>query len=154
MSFWIKLAFIFIEVALVIGQSAVPNLLLECGLTFFSPYPAFGVLSYHNHYNTAAVIEWTVCLIFIFYMLSFTLDFLPALHSKHDRFPTFADRDREMQQSSMNGPSVSGGPVYSEQDPSAGHHSGVPVVNEGRDSYSSTQPMMYPTEHQNMQRAF
>jgi len=133
-SFWIKLAFIFIEVALVI---------------------AFGVMSYQSHYNTAAVLEWTVCLFFILYMLSFALDFIPALHSKHDRFPTFQERDREMHQANMNGPSVSGGPVYSEQDPEDRRHNGVPAVNEGRDSYSSTQPMMYPAgENPNMQRAF
>ena len=41
-SFWTKLAFIFIELALVI---------------------AFGVMNYQDRYNTAAVLEWTVCLV-------------------------------------------------------------------------------------------
>lgn len=38
-------------------------------------------------YNTAAVLEWTIALIFIFYVWSYVVDFLPALRSKHDRFP-------------------------------------------------------------------
>lgn len=44
-SFWIKLAFIFIEVGLAI---------------------AFGVLSYQSSKNSAAIIEWIVALIYIF----------------------------------------------------------------------------------------
>ena len=47
MSFWIKLAFIFIEVALVIG---------------------FGVCSKYRAYNAAAILEWIVSLIYIFYV--------------------------------------------------------------------------------------
>lgn len=47
MSFWIKLAFIFVEIGLVIG---------------------FGVCSYKKIYNVAAVLEWTVSLVYIFYV--------------------------------------------------------------------------------------
>ena len=47
MSFWVKLAFIFIEVALVIG---------------------FGVCSKYRAYNAAAILEWIVSLIYIFYV--------------------------------------------------------------------------------------
>ncbi|TVY55032.1 Protein sfk1 [Lachnellula suecica] len=56
-SFWIKLAFIFIEVGLVI---------------------AFGVTAYKDHYTAAAVCEWTVSLIYTLYVWSFALDFWPA----------------------------------------------------------------------------
>jgi len=47
MSFWIKLAFIFVELGLVIG---------------------FGVCSYKKMYNVAAILEWTVSLVYIFYV--------------------------------------------------------------------------------------
>jgi len=61
-SFWIKLAFIFIEIAVAI---------------------AFGVLGDKGHYNGAAVCEWVVALIYTFYVWSFALDFIPAVHTKH-----------------------------------------------------------------------
>lgn len=57
-SFWIKLAFIFIEVGLAIG---------------------FGISGRRHHYNTAAVLEWTVAFIYFFYVLSFFIDFMPAV---------------------------------------------------------------------------
>jgi hypothetical protein len=40
---------------------------------------AFVVLGYKEHYTAAAVCEWTVSLIFTFYVWSFALDFLPAI---------------------------------------------------------------------------
>lgn len=61
-SFWIKLAFIFIEVGLAIG---------------------FGVCGDRDEYNAAAILEWIVAFIFTFYVLSFAIDFLPALRTKH-----------------------------------------------------------------------
>lgn len=61
-SFWIKLAFIIIEVALAI---------------------AFGIMGRKKKYNTAAVLEWTVAFIYFFYVLSFFIDFMPAVRSKH-----------------------------------------------------------------------
>lgn len=62
LSFWIKLFFIFIEVALAI---------------------AFGVTNDRNSYNASAVLEWTVAFIFTFYILSYAIDFLPAIQTKH-----------------------------------------------------------------------
>ena len=61
-SFWIKLFFIITEVALAI---------------------AFGVCSKKHIWNVAAVLEWTVSFIYCFYVLSFFIDFLPALRTKH-----------------------------------------------------------------------
>jgi hypothetical protein len=61
-SFWIKLAFIIIEIALAI---------------------AFAVCSKQHKYNTAAVLEWTISFIYFFYVLSFFIDFLPAVRTKH-----------------------------------------------------------------------
>ncbi|KAL1987642.1 hypothetical protein VTN96DRAFT_2883 [Rasamsonia emersonii] len=61
-SFWIKLGFIVVEVALSI---------------------AFGVLMKHSHRkNVAAVLEWVIALIFTFYVLSFVIDLLPAVRTR------------------------------------------------------------------------
>lgn len=46
-SFWIKLAFIFVEIALAI---------------------AFGVTMYKGHKNIAAILEWIIALIYIFFV--------------------------------------------------------------------------------------
>lgn len=59
------------------------------------------------------------------------MDFLPAIHSKHNRFPSI-----EMGPNDVNGPSVSGGPVYAETS-EMGHHGGYGET----DSYGSNQPM-------------
>lgn len=93
-SFWIKLAFIFIEVALVIG---------------------FGVMSYKDHYNRAAVLEWIISLFYIFYQWSFIIDFLPATRTKNkgDRYlPPVKRGDDEMAMNTEAGGNMMGGPVY------------------------------------------
>ena len=61
-SFYIKLTFIVVELALCI---------------------AFGVLSDRKRYNPAAVVEWTIALIFTFYVWSFAIDFIPAVRISH-----------------------------------------------------------------------
>jgi len=61
-SFWVKLFFILFEIALVI---------------------AFGVCSKEKKYNVAAVLEWTISFIYCFYVLSFFMDFLPVVRTKH-----------------------------------------------------------------------
>ncbi len=71
MSFWIKLCFIFIEVALAI---------------------AFGVLDDRGHYNSAAVCEWTISLIYTFYVWSFAIDFIPAIRTRH-----YASKETELE---------------------------------------------------------
>jgi len=63
-SFWIKLAFILIEVALAIS---------------------FAVTNFRHAYNAAAVLEWAIAFIFTFYVFSFFMDLLPALHTKHSK---------------------------------------------------------------------
>jgi hypothetical protein len=70
-SFWIKLAFIFVELGLAI---------------------AFGVLSDKRHYNSAAVVEWVISLIYAFYVWSFAIDFLPAVRTKH-----YASKETELE---------------------------------------------------------
>ncbi|KAH8646055.1 Frag1/DRAM/Sfk1 family-domain-containing protein [Tricladium varicosporioides] len=60
-SFWVKLAFILLEVALAI---------------------AFGVTGHAKHYNAAAVLEWTIAFVFTFYVFSFFIDLLPAVRTR------------------------------------------------------------------------
>lgn len=61
-SFWIKIAFIIIELALAI---------------------AFGVFNQKESYNKAAILEWIISLVYTFYVWSFFVDFIPAVRSKH-----------------------------------------------------------------------
>ncbi|CAG8981641.1 hypothetical protein HYALB_00013711 [Hymenoscyphus albidus] len=60
-SFWIKLAFILIEVGLAI---------------------AFAVTQKTKKYDMAAILEWTVAFVFTFYVMSFFVDLIPALRTK------------------------------------------------------------------------
>jgi hypothetical protein len=63
-SFYIKLMFIIVELALAI---------------------AFGVLGNRKSYNHAAVVEWTIALVYTFYVWSFAIDFVPAVRTAHYR---------------------------------------------------------------------
>jgi len=62
MSFWVKLAFIIVEVCLAI---------------------AFGTMNTLGHYNRAAILEWVIALVYTFFVLSFFMDFIPAVRTKH-----------------------------------------------------------------------
>ena len=62
-SFWIKLAFIVLEVILAI---------------------VFAATTFGSHQNVAAVVEWTIAFIFTLYVLSFVIDLLPSVqNSRH-----------------------------------------------------------------------
>jgi len=61
-SFWLKLTFIIVEVALAI---------------------AFGVLNREKRWNAAAIVEWIIALIYTFWVMSFIIDFLPAGSPQH-----------------------------------------------------------------------
>ncbi|EGO61266.1 hypothetical protein NEUTE1DRAFT_77147 [Neurospora tetrasperma FGSC 2508] len=60
-SFWVKLAFVVVEIILAV---------------------AFASCSYTQHYNPAAVLEWTIAFIFSFYIFSFWIDLYPAVRTK------------------------------------------------------------------------
>ncbi|KAK5173362.1 uncharacterized protein LTR77_002043 [Saxophila tyrrhenica] len=93
-SFWLKLAFIIVELALAV---------------------AFGVTQYQKHYNVSAVLEWIIALIYIFFVWSFIIDFLPATKTRRpeSRFPAIKkNRDPEAAMTQANG-SMTNGPVYS-----------------------------------------
>ncbi|KAH8773356.1 putative FK506 suppressor Sfk1 [Hyaloscypha sp. PMI_1271] len=67
-SFWIKLAFILIEIALAV---------------------AFAACNFRDALNAAGILEWTIAFIFTFYVFSFFIDLLPATQTKRGRkFPT------------------------------------------------------------------
>ena len=83
-SFWIKLAFILIEVALAI---------------------VFGVLQHYDMWNAAGIVEWVIAAIYTFWVLSFTLDFLPAVQVRKDRLLA-KSRAPDMMDMGQNGGSV------------------------------------------------
>lgn len=93
-SFWMKLAFIIIELALAV---------------------AFGVTQYQSHYNVSAILEWIISLIYIFYVWSFIIDFLPARKTKRpgDRFPVIKKGHDPNPGMTEAGHNLTGGPVYS-----------------------------------------
>lgn len=107
-SFWIKLTFIFIEGGLAI---------------------AFGVLERGDGgVNKAAILEWVISLIYIFYVWSFCVDFLPAnrTRNKQDRFgPPIRADDDEMAMNTQAGGNNLGGPVYS----AGGHYNDATSQN-------------------------
>ncbi|QDS72721.1 hypothetical protein FKW77_003683 [Venturia effusa] len=107
-SFWVKLAFIIIEIALCI---------------------AFGVENTLSNYNTAAILEWVIALIYTFFVLSFFLDFIPAVRTKHHQ-----SRETE-DQMAMNESAVAPVPGYGGGGQSAGYTAGRHYANT--DSYAS-----------------
>ncbi|PNY27630.1 Protein sfk1 [Tolypocladium capitatum] len=66
-SFWVKLTFVLVELVFAI---------------------VFASASVTRHTDVAAVFEWVVAFIFTFYILSFVIDLLPAIHTK-DRSARF-----------------------------------------------------------------
>jgi Frag1/DRAM/Sfk1 family len=67
-SFWIKLAFILIEIVLAI---------------------AFAASNFRKVWNAAGILEWAIAFIFTFYVFSFFIDLLPATQTKNGKkFPT------------------------------------------------------------------
>jgi len=81
-SFWIKLTFILVEVVLAI---------------------AFGVCNFKNKYNAAGVLEWAIAFIFTFYVFSFFIDLIPAVHTKHSARKSWGDGETEMQREANDG---------------------------------------------------
>jgi len=73
-SFWMKLFFIIVEVALAI---------------------AFGALNRTHTYNAAACVEWIIAFVYTFWVLSFVVDFLPVMDVKdHMEEPAISELPR------------------------------------------------------------
>lgn len=98
-SFWIKLFFIIVEVALAI---------------------AFGVTQRNRNYNVSGVLEWIIALIYFFYVFSFFIDFIPAVHTKHHQ-------SKETSEMAMVN-NAEGGAHYANDDAGKYGHN-VPVAN-------------------------
>lgn len=81
-SFWVKLIFIFVELAVAIG---------------------FVATDFSNVSNVAAVLEWVVAFIFTFYILSFLLDLLPSVQTRHRRPQGWKDGPMGGQTAATNG---------------------------------------------------
>ncbi|EPE09416.1 fk506 suppressor [Ophiostoma piceae UAMH 11346] len=62
LSFWIKLSFVLIEVLLAI---------------------VFVSLTFTDHTNGGAAVEWVIAVFFAFYVFSFCIDLYPAVHTRH-----------------------------------------------------------------------
>lgn len=75
-SYWIKIFFILVEVALAI---------------------AFVSTNWSKTYNAAAVLEWTVAFIFTFYLASFIVDLWPARHTHDHEFDSYAAKNAPRQ---------------------------------------------------------
>lgn len=101
-SFWIKLAFIIVEVGLAIG---------------------FGVTERNHSYNTSGVLEWIIALIYFFYVLSFFIDFIPAVHTKNHQ-------SRETSEMAMVN-DAEGGQHYATEDSASRYGHNVPVGYNG-----------------------
>jgi len=71
LSFWIKLAFILVEVVLAI---------------------AFGALNRLDRWNAAGVVEWVIALVYTFYVASYGVDFRPATRTKYRRHDHLHDQ--------------------------------------------------------------
>lgn len=80
LSFWMKLAFIFIEVILAI---------------------VFASTSWTRHRNVAACFEWAVAFIYTFYVFSFIVDLWPSVRTK--KHVPQGHRDMGMAESGMDG---------------------------------------------------
>ncbi|CAK7211492.1 hypothetical protein SBRCBS47491_001144 [Sporothrix bragantina] len=61
-SFWIKLTFVLVEIVLAI---------------------IFVSLTFTNHTNGGAIVEWIIAFIFAFYIFSFAIDLYPAVHTRN-----------------------------------------------------------------------
>lgn len=42
-------------------------------------------MNYQAHWNRAAILEWIIALVYFFYVISFAMDFLPAVGGKNKR---------------------------------------------------------------------
>ncbi|POR33341.1 Protein sfk1 [Tolypocladium paradoxum] len=92
-SFWVKLTFVLVELVLAI---------------------VFTSTSFTKHTDVAAVFEWVVAFIFTFYILSFVIDLLPAIHTRDHGARFEKTRDVEEAGAVAAGASSSVGPYQRE----------------------------------------
>jgi hypothetical protein len=116
-SFWIKLAFILVEVAMAIG---------------------FGVCNTTGHRNAAAVLEWLIALIFTFYVLSFLIDLLPSVRTKHHIPQGLQSAEMGKTGPMMGEGDISGDPLTHD---SQGDNAGRYFANENANPVAKPEPI-------------
>ncbi|KAI5358963.1 hypothetical protein Slin15195_G114120 [Septoria linicola] len=125
-SFWIKLGFILVEIALAVS---------------------FAVMGQQGRYQRAAVLEWVISLIYIFYQWSFIIDFLPATRTRHksDRYlPPVKRTDDEMAMNTEANGNMMGGPVYT-----SGGTNGTAAPAYANAQYGEQNGRYYPPSQNN-----
>ena len=132
-SFWMKLAFILVEACLAV---------------------AFGVCGDRKRYNGAAVCEWIISLIFSFYILSFLIDLLPSVRTKH-HVPQGLKEQVAEHEMGVSRPHDYGEPLTSD---SAGPNQNVgssqpnmangQIYGQGPNVYAGAHGNAYPDGHQ------
>jgi hypothetical protein len=130
LSFWIKLAFIIVEVILAI---------------------VFASTSWNGQQDVAAVFEWTVALIFTLWVLSFVLDLWPSVRSSRhvpqgwrDREPA-AEKDFQPQMGQSSGMAEQGQGTY-------GNEEGYPANDGYRGTNATGGQNNYPAGHNDLGR--
>lgn len=111
-SFWVKLTFILVEVAFAI---------------------VFAATSWNGHPDVAAIFEWIIALVFTFYVLSFLLDLLPSVRSRHHVPQGW--RESEAEKGNANVASGQGSPITSD---SAGPNQNVSMSDALSGGYRGT----------------
>ncbi|KAJ4504737.1 hypothetical protein HRR83_003134 [Exophiala dermatitidis] len=114
-SFYVKLFFILIEVAMAI---------------------VFASTTFTKHQNIAAIFEWLVALIFTFYVLSFLLDLLPSVRTKNHIPQGWREAQLEKAAAGLNGAHDGpGAPITSD---SAGPNQNSSVDDDASRGYRGT----------------
>jgi len=90
-SFWIKLAFVIVEILLAIG---------------------FVACTFTKNYNPGAVLEWIIAFIFSFYVFSFYIDLWPAVYTK-DRGYRYRNKKSTVDVDNQHSRSHGGGSRFS-----------------------------------------
>ena len=94
-SFWLKLGFILLEIALCV---------------------VFAVVMFRSNQNAGAVFEWVISFVFTFYILTFFIDLLPASRSAQEH--TSAGIMHQME--ARNGTAIMNGNSHEPKSPSQG----------------------------------
>jgi hypothetical protein len=96
LSFWIKLVFVMVELALA---------------------ACFIGTTFTRHYDIGAVFEWVIAFIFSLYIFSFAIDLYPAVHTKPQRRRHFSynKSPRSTKEGSSSGTLPSSRPPFTSQ---------------------------------------
>lgn len=96
------------------------------------------------------MLEWTISLVYILYVASFVIDFLPAVHSKNHLFPPFSAATNEMEENPVRGENASGGPLYTNDDysgQSADSQAPIRDVEQGVGPYYDSRGNLTPSRN-------